>query len=52
MPSTSHIAEALAKPLEEDVAYINSGMKLAQENRAYCTFDEVHAFNLCASLCQ
>jgi hypothetical protein len=48
----SQIIEALAKPLEEEVLYIDSGMKLEQENRAYCTFDEVHAFNLCARLCQ
>jgi hypothetical protein len=44
--------EALAKPLEEEEAYIDSGMKLAQENRAHCTFNEVHALNRCAWLCQ
>jgi hypothetical protein len=48
----SYLIEALAKPLEEEEAYIDSGMKLAQENRAHCTFDEVHAFNRCAWLCQ
>jgi hypothetical protein len=48
----SQIIEALAKPLEEEEVYIDSGMKLAQENRAHCTFDEVHAFNRCAWLCQ
>ena len=46
------IIEALAKPLEEEVAGIDSGMKLEQENRAHCTSDEAHAFNRCAWLCQ